>query len=321
MTELTCFQCKSQDVKQNELGAFICQNCGQKFYIFETDPSTLNELQSCALKFNFTSIKQLERIEGKGAGIERGTIVHEAFRAYYHLALHNVDWETRKKKALNYGEMKAAESNLEVDDINNVMKSIGDYFDFYHGDSWIPKEVEVAFKKLIYEDAELKLVLSGKIDLIADTGPRNNNILMPVDHKSGIDVAPCELSNQFMAYSYVKQSSLFCVNKVGFQKTVPNEKKFKRHIIPYSQQLLNHWLKNTIWWVKYALYCMENESFPQNFTSCDKYSGCQYKDVCYADPNNMEYKLRSLFKVREKPWDPATIDVSPDELSQILEKM
>lgn len=319
---MNCFVCKSEDLTQDATGKFRCNKCEQTFHIFETDPSMLNEIQNCALKFNFTSIKQLEPIGARGAGFARGNIVHAAFRAYYHLAIQGRDWQTRLNKAVNYGEMKAAEEvDLELDDIANVLKSITEYFTFYRDDTWTPTEVEKTFRKLIYEDADLKLILSGKIDLKVDTGPRNNHVILPVDHKSGIDIAPNELSNQFMAYSYVEKSNLFCVNKVGFQKTVALDKRFKRHIIPYTQPLLDHWLKNSIWWVKYAIYCLEESSFPQNFTSCDKYSGCQFKQVCSSDPSNMEYKLKSMFKVREKAWDPATSDCSPEELDSILEQL
>lgn len=324
MTEslnITCYKCKSENVKQEEGGAFRCQNCEQQFYIFETDPSTLNEIQNCFLKFNFTSVKQLESLAPKGAGFERGDIVHAGFHAYYLLQMEGMDWVERKRKALAFAEMKAAESQLEVEDIMNVLESIKQYFDYYKADSWKPLVVEHCFRKLVYEDDELKLILSGKIDMKVDTGPRNNNLELPVDHKSGIDVAPNELSNQFMAYSHVSKSNLFCVNKVGFQKTVPMDKKFKRHIIPYTPDLLEHWLKNSIWWIKMALFCMENSSFPQNFTSCDKYSGCQFKPVCYSKPSNMEFKLQSLFKKRDKPWDPATADLPREELLKVLEKL
>lgn len=325
---MNCFVCKSDDLTQEPSGRFRCNKCDQPFHIFETDPSTLNEIQNCALKFNFTSIKQLEPIGERGAGFGRGNIVHAAFRAYYHLTIRGgMPWDMRFRKAVNYGEMKAAEEiGLEVEDVANVLKSIREYFTFYRDDTWVPLEVEKTFRKLIFEDADLKLILSGKIDLKVDTGPRNNHVILPVDHKSGIDIAPSELSNQFMAYSLVEKSNLFCVNKVGFQKgrkdePAPPEKKFKRHIIPYTQPLLEHWLANSVWWVKYGIYCMEEGSFPQNFTSCDKYSGCQFKSVCYSDPSNMEYKLKSMFKVREKAWDPATSDCSPEELDATLEQL
>jgi hypothetical protein len=324
--EITCYSCKSPDVVSQPSGKFICSKCNQEFYIFESDPSTINEMQNCALKFKLTSIDQLERIGDKGEGFQRGDIVHAGFLAYYHLATLKVNWDVRVKKALAFASLKAAETSLEPEDIENVFKTIKEYFVHYKNDSWVPLEVEKHFKKLVYEDADLKFILSGKIDLKVDTGPRNNHLILPVDHKSGIDVAPNELSNQFMAYSRAEHSNLFCVNKIGFQKgrkdePAPPEKKFKRHIIPYTNELLDHWLRNTVWWIKFAIYSMENETYPQNFTSCDKYSGCQFKPVCYSNPNNMEYKLQTMFRKRDKPWDPGTADLPLEELNEVLEKL
>jgi len=93
------------------------------------------------------------------------------------------------------------------------------------------------------------------------------------------------------------------VNKIGFQVTLKPREKFERPIISYPQTLIDAWVQNTIWWVKMMRFHTRQNVWPQNFTSCDKYSGCVFQDVCYTVPEGRLYKIHSLFEEADEPWD------------------
>ena len=44
----------------------------------------------------------------------------------------------------------------------------------------------------------------------------------------------------------------------------------------------------------------------RNFTSCDKYTGCVYKDICEATPESRDHRIERDFKIGQ-PWDVARI--------------
>jgi hypothetical protein len=92
------------------------------------------------------------------------------------------------------------------------------------------------------------------------------------------------------------------VNEFGFQKTLKPADKFRRLALQFSDNQLNEWVENAIFWVKNGLELIDRNYYPQNFTSCDKYSGCIFKPtICQADPEVRDYKLQQFFK--DRTWD------------------
>jgi hypothetical protein len=67
---------------------------------------------------------------------------------------------------------------------------------------------------------------------------------------------------------------------------------------------IQEWIENTTQWCARILESQENNSWPMNLTSCDKYSGCIYSSLCESDPESRIYKIERDFKVSE-PWDVA----------------
>jgi hypothetical protein len=54
--------------------------------------------------------------------------------------------------------------------------------------------------------------------------------------------------------------------------------------------------------VRESLRRKEEDFYPANKTSCDKYAGCIFEEVCKADPVTRDWKLRALFEKADKPW-------------------
>ena len=59
---------------------------------------------------------------------------------------------------------------------------------------------------------------------------------------------------------------------------------------------------NPIYWLKKYIFDGEMNFYPPNYTSCDKYSGCIYEEVCRNTGEARAYKLTQLFIERPK-WD------------------
>ena len=168
-------------------------------------------------------------------------------------------------------------------------------------DGWKILEVEKAFISELFKDEEIGIYLTGKIDVIADVP---NYGISVIDHKSSRRSQEVEpLSNQFTLYSWATEIKTIIINKVGFQKTVPPEKRFSRHPLFYTNVQIERWVKNTIWWCKFYAFCLENDSWPENRTSCDKYGGCIYTPICRsATDEGMIAQISNNF-IKGKKWD------------------
>ena len=48
-----------------------------------------------------------------------------------------------------------------------------------------------------------------------------------------------------------------------------------------------------------------------NFTSCDKWSGCQFTELCYCTPDARQWKMDTKYVKGEK-WSPVKRSVDQD---------
>jgi len=189
---------------------------------------------------------------------------------------------------------------LDIAEVEETIHIFGQYTDHWENDGWDNIiDVEAVGSKKIYEDDNLIILYEVKIDLIPEIG----GMKIPVDHKhSSSRRDPNELSNQFKGYCWFLGSNNLIVNEIGFQKTVKPVDKFRRHVLSFPHAIIEEWKENTIFWVKMQLHYDEANTHPRNYTSCDKFSGCELKAVCKAEPGDLRnHKLSQGFK--ERVWD------------------
>jgi hypothetical protein len=290
--------------------------------ILSIDSTILNTFQDCARKMNYSFIENL-RPPTKAEALEKGDLMHKMLEVYYSLQLKNFDYETEVWKeilksgikapvnpinhtsivtfSIEVGRYFSTKMTLPADEVDEAIFQFREYTTYYEHDSWSPLAVEEVGSKIFYENENFKFIYNFKIDLVAESG----RIIAPFDHKTSKRRSePSSLSNQFIGYCYGLGVNNIVVNKIGFQKTLSASQRFNRYILTIDDARINEWIENTISWCARILEAQENNNWPMNFTSCDKYSGCIYQSLCETDPESRIYKIERDFKV-EDPWDVA----------------
>lgn len=304
------------------------------------DASVLTTLMSCPCLADFRFNHNLESINGKSNSLECGSIVHKFMEIYYGSIIKGIN----RKDAVGYG-MAAAEMYIrgcphctnfnptneitkpecghrknDYPGVTNtpaesegyhtgwkwVLTTCEQYVEYYKNDFWVPLEVEVVKSEVVYEDDEIRILWKAKLDLTADT----NQGIFPIDHKTmKQNRQQLNLNNQFTGQCIIMKTRNAIINKVGFQKTLKPEEKFKREPISYTPQRLIEWQSEILpYYAKMLLMYHESGVWPRNYTHCEgKYGLCAFNQICSANPDMREEELKLNFKVGE-PWNPTNED-------------
>lgn len=282
------------------------------------DMSSFDLFETCEQRYDYRHNQlKAEPIESKSPALDRGSFVHEGLEAYFLGIKDGLSFPDRMQAVLNRIAFWASDPercNLEEKEIALVTSALEQSCDYwrFEDEQMEILEVERAFAYVLYEDEFIRIIITGKIDLLVNIpaiGRRSGYTNHPIDHKSfQRDSEVPELSNQFQNYCVAVESLELTVNRVGLyavsSKLKPDE-KFQRPLIQYDRSILNQWKRNTAKVIirKY-LTCIETGEWLMNFTSCDKYNRrCEYYDICKTgEQEDKIYKLtRNLATV--SPWD------------------
>jgi hypothetical protein len=273
------------------------------------DGSILNEVSLCGQKYEFSHERNLRPVEGKATPLEEGDLLHHIFEKYYkairdrgvEIVYDNDKFKSLIDECVAFGEEYSLEKNLTPDEASTVIFQFQEYAKHYRMDGVSVKVVEEPFITPLHEEEDLAIFYTGKIDLIGEV-PNFGPCIM--DHKKAARTqVPSSLSNQFTGYSFATGIRLVMINKVGFQKTLAPEDRFKRYPLYYTESQIQRWKENTIWWGRQLAFYIENNTWPENRTSCDKYGGCIFSPICEAGTEEArEWIIKSRFVVGE-PWD------------------
>lgn len=291
------------------------------------DATILSTLMSCPRLTDFRFNLNMVSVGGKSPSLEKGSIIHKILETYYGHLIHGFDRQQAIGQALAAGKLYAAGCScagfvpseaqpnpeckhkpdeypgvrLETKDVQWVIDTCQEYFDYYKNDHWVPLMVEETKGEILYEDDEIRILWKAKLDLVVDT----NQGIYPVDHKSMMQRRPTlSLNNQFMGQCMIMKTRGMFVNKVGLQTTLKPADKFQRVLVPYSVDRLLEWQSTILpYYAKLLLMYTNDGYWPPNFTHCEnKYSICEFKDVCESNRDMREEELRNNFVVG-KGWD------------------
>lgn len=288
------------------------------------DSQILSTIQSCARKTLYNFIMHVQPQE-KAEALEKGSLMHAMLEIYYGLlgncgnreksdvwqpvlAANLIPPDTGNKDdiiryAVTCGQFLAGKTELPFEEAEEAIYQFTEYAKHFYNDEWKPLAVEEVGSRLLYEDDNVRFIYNFKIDLIAQKG----NLIAPFDHKTGSRRQnPSSLSNQFIGYAFGIDSQHVIVNKIGFQKTLKPSERFNRYILTIDKDRVEEWIDNTIFWCFTLLNHIDNQIWPMNLTSCDKYSGCIYSSLCEANPKGRNWRIERDYTIG-KPWDVANI--------------
>lgn len=279
------------------------------------DASMYDMFLLCPQRFK-NRYKLNKSLPTKAKPLDRGTLVHVGAEFYYEGIKNRIPYQDAVNNALmKIKEASVINSDLPEEDVQRVIEVMEEYFDYWRTADQMFEivEVENPFIYVLYEDDDIRIAMSGKIDLIISDNKYTN---LPYDHKSYDRKSEViSLSNQFRNYCWALKSSHIIVNRIGFQKSLKAHEKFIRVPLGYDKFQLDQWRDNVIKNMMYYLQCEAEDSWPMNETSCDKFNRrCEYYDVCESSGNEAKlYKLSANY-IDIEPWDVTKVLAKSSEL-------
>lgn len=263
-------------------------------------PSSIDLFQSCFRKGFYGKIQGYSSI-AKSNALERGDLFHKLLESYYQGKIDGR--ENNITSAINDGRAHSVSLNLDPKEVEDNISVFRDYCLFYAAETWIPLAVEKPFTspEPIYETDSFVFYLEFRTDLLI----KNGNEVFAVDHKSKAKKSyPNPLNNQYIATCFGLGINSLIENVLYTQKTMDGSKlthpdRFPRRIFVYNDDQLAEWLEDI------KSLCLSYEKahqtgiYPRNLTSCDKYGGCTFSNVCSSIPEVRPYILERDFKVKE----------------------
>lgn len=253
--------------------------------IVTVSASYLNDIQVCSRHGYFGRVLNLTT-PTKSEPLEKGDLFHKLAEHYYNQKKDKVQTSEALISTLAFGRESLTDSDLDPITYERILSIFRDYVLNYEGDGWIPLAVEEPFSVAIYEDESLKILVEGKIDLIADS----NVGRLIVDHKTGSrDNEMSYMANQWIDYAWAFQTNILCVNRILIYK---NEHKFSRKLFSIPDDIIKEWAESVPYWVKKFEGEKEANYFPPNYTSCSQYSGCRFRSLCEVSKEARGWKMK-----------------------------
>lgn len=279
------------------------------------DPSNFDLFEMCPCRYNYrVNLRRGLPNVAKNKSLDYGSTAHEGFQAYYNALKEGVKFAERLDLAalkMRTFTSDPANSNLTVEETEGLIVVIQTNLDFWRWEDelFTIHIVEQPFAYTLYEDENIRIIMTGKMDLVVDKpalGQSHGYNNLPIDHKTySRDGIVYRLSNQFQAYAAAVESNYLIVNRVGLQKSLKPEEKFKRLPLSYDPVLLQQWKDNVIKTIltQYCS-CVGENVWPMNFTSCNKFNRlCEYYEVCDSSgEDTKKWKLEQNY-VDSDPWD------------------
>lgn len=300
------------------------------------DSQILNSMNLCPERYRLEHIENWRPLK-KAMALERGSVMHIMLKHYRQGK--KLGWTDKERhgalvnKCILAGKVASANTfHLSVEEFEDDIRVFQEYVLRWQYDGWEILELEQPFSKLLYEDdtvieygATTYLGLVIIYEGIIDARVRDPKIgLAVVDVKTESRRSyPYILSNQFQGYEWAFGVPVI-VDKVGYQTSLKAEdivadsqgrdkSKFRRLVHESGQFAINEWVSDTVEQVKEAIHWHrqlesgERTTLRKDRTSCDKYSGCIFQQVCKVPEEVRDYKL-AAFYYKDKPWDPYTRD-------------
>lgn len=280
------------------------------------DASKVDLFETCPARYNFRhNLNKTLPIIHKAKALDLGSLAHGGLEVYYNLLATGADYSTRIEAAL----MKIRElssnpeaSNSDPDEVAVLLSAVEQSCDYWRAEDENCLEVlsvETPFAYELFSDDDVRIIISGKIDLLVNfTGIGNNANYerLPIDHKTfSRDSVLLRKSNQFINYCNAVNSNFIVINRIGLQKSLKAEEKFKRIPLSYDPVYIKDWRDNlTKMLLNEYLTCVAAGFWPEKPTSCNKFNRlCEYYSICDSSGQDAkDNKLENEY-IDGEEWD------------------
>lgn len=256
----------------------------------------INDLQTCPLLYyNKHELRQVP-IQ-KATFLEAGDLIHDMLRIYYQSIIDKK--EITLDQIIEYGRNHAAKTlAITAQEVEEVIDDFRLYYVKYaRNETWQIDAAEEPFAKVLMETDELRIVVTGKIDLRVTTmNGRGPKALVDHKYEARFNQKP-DRDNQPLCYAWAYEINDFIYNRIGKQKD--ESKKFARPSFCYSPYQIRDWVESVIESTLELYKYYERGVFPRRYTGCNAHGfRCTFYDYCNTSPDNREYKLKTIYKNR-----------------------
>lgn len=166
--------------------------------------------------------------------------------------------------------------------------------------------VELSFRIPIEDD----IMLCGHLDRLCQD--EEENIFVHDQKTTGMTLSPYyykmfKPSIQFATYTFGGKM-LFELPISGVivdaAQIAVGFSAYGRQPVLFTNDELDEWYEESLEVIRRTQAYARAGKFPRNTTSCDKFGGCPFRDVCSRSPSVRPAYLKGEFDLREERWDP-----------------
>lgn len=284
------------------------------------DATSLSALKECPRKY-YLGILCGYQPKTNAVALNFGILFHAALEGFYKRAFTGCSYEENLREtlrgiALDPLRAELQEANDPVRGVETLVRVLVEYLDFYHDE---PAET-VVFPG---GDIGAELHFQYETGLVASTGESfamAGNLDRVVKMPTGLFIMDHKTTSMALSQFYFQQYDLdtqmtnyAIAADVVFGAPVrgviidgvkiKGQPEFSRYMTMRSKEACDEWLGELQHWFRLAEYFAQVDCWPANDKSCNKFSGCPFREVCKAPKNLRKRVLEEQFK--QRTWDPS----------------
>ena len=294
--------------------------------ILELDSSQIKTFLKCPMQWHYEYVASItKRTEDSKKAMNAGTYGHTRLQKYYELRAENDP--NANTASISLPETTEEKTMLpDKEDRLNVIVGVISHNGKYRNNDVVPfskESVEVGFSVPFYEDAFVKYVICGRIDVVGTL--QGMNVFM--DHKFQFRKSYIfERDIQFKTYAFALNKSLgpivgpfytAVVNYIRLTKSV-DETAIERRLISFLPDEIDRWGVRLIEIFDRVARFLQNDFSPESIWENDsihnwgmcgdqKYGDgtCEFAQLCNAPNFQVSQDRLKLYHIKPvwRPWD------------------
>lgn len=193
----------------------------------------------------------------------------------------------------------------------NLIRTIVWYFENFADDSCktvILADGRAAVEHSFQLPVDNGIIFSGHLDRLVEYGGK---IMIQDQKTTGSTITPRYFENynpdtQISMYSFAGRAIFHLPVKgvmIDAAQIAVGFTRFERGFIFADDASLEEWYDDTMQTIERAVKATKENHFPRNRSSCHKFTGCEFRNVCSKSPHVREQFLKADFE-KGKRWDP-----------------